>query len=211
MDRILIFDFDGVLADTLDDMLRFAAQVCSELGHPCQPTAAHLEALDTMSFDEFGRQLGVPEPKIKAFTRLNLEKFATRTRPPRMFHGMDKVLAELSKSGRIGILTGNTASVVWEFLEHHQLSQHVAYVIDGKAPGSRSGKIRRIAGQIGRPGCPIYMIGDAVSDIVAAREAQAKSVAVTWGHQSSEKLMGASPDYLVHSPEELLQVVGVSR
>jgi phosphoglycolate phosphatase-like HAD superfamily hydrolase len=40
-----------------------------------------------------------------------------------------------------------------------------------------------------------------------AREAAVTSVAVTWGHQSEPKLRSAGPDYLVHTPQELLSLL----
>ena len=52
-----------------------------------------------------------------------------------------------------------------------------------------------------------YMIGDAVSDIRAAKETSIKSIAVGWGHQSPSRLMTADPDYLVSSPQELLELL----
>jgi phosphoglycolate phosphatase-like HAD superfamily hydrolase len=47
------------------------------------------------------------------------------------------------------------------------------------------------------------MIGDAVSDIRAARAAGIKSVAVTWGHQSRQKLSQEAPDLIIDEPEDL--------
>ena len=54
---IILFDFDGVLADTLDDLLSFAQEACAQLGFPRNPTPADLDALETMSFIDYGRQL----------------------------------------------------------------------------------------------------------------------------------------------------------
>ncbi len=50
-------------------------------------------------------------------------------------------------------------------------------------------------------------MGDAVSDVKVAREGAVTSVAVTWGHQSEAKLRSAKPDYLVHTPQELLCIL----
>jgi phosphoglycolate phosphatase-like HAD superfamily hydrolase len=51
------------------------------------------------------------------------------------------------------------------------------------------------------------MVGDSASDIHAAKEAGVKSIAVTWGHQSAKTLLRANPDYLVHSPTELYELI----
>ena len=46
-----------------------------------------------------------------------------------------------------------------------------------------------------------------VSDIMAAKEASVTSVAVTWGHQSLERLLRGDPDYLVRFPQDLIEVI----
>jgi phosphoglycolate phosphatase-like HAD superfamily hydrolase len=49
----------------------------------------------------------------------------------------------------------------------------------------------------------VYMVGDAVSDIRAARQASIKSIAVGWGHQSISRLEAEHPDHLVKTPLKL--------
>src|SRR3990170_4982678 len=64
-----LFDYDGVLADTLADMLRFAGETCAEMGHPRTPTAADLDDLETMSFVDYGLRLGIPADRAQEFAR----------------------------------------------------------------------------------------------------------------------------------------------
>ena len=51
-----------------------------------------------------------------------------------------------------------------------------------------------------------YYVGDAVSDIHAARQAEVQSVAVGWGHQSLGRLSNARPDHIVHTPREIIEL-----
>ena len=51
------------------------------------------------------------------------------------------------------------------------------------------------------------MIGDALSDVRAAKEARVTSIAVTWGHQSLETLQRGEPDYVINSPQELIGLI----
>jgi phosphoglycolate phosphatase len=53
----------------------------------------------------------------------------------------------------------------------------------------------------------IYIVGDSLSDIRAAKETGIKSIAVSWGHQSMKKLSSAEPDHIVHSPRELFETI----
>jgi phosphoglycolate phosphatase-like HAD superfamily hydrolase len=62
-------------------------------------------------------------------------------------------------------------------------------------------------GQFGTEGEAVFMIGDSVSDIQAARKAGVKSIAVGWGHQSLSKLVAARPDAIVRLPGELIETV----
>ncbi len=206
MRDVIVFDFDGVLADTLQDMLDAAKTVCAAMGNPCEPSPADLNALDQMSFAEFGRQLGVPAGRLTEFVERTFRLFVSRPSPPPIFPGMRQVILRLAQTCRIGILSGNTSAVVTRFLEQYELAASVAQVFTEEVPGNRADKLARLIALLGDHGDQAYMVGDAVSDIRAARQASALSVAVTWGHQSEEKLRRLHPNYLVHNPGELLGI-----
>ena len=53
----------------------------------------------------------------------------------------------------------------------------------------------------------VFMVGDSLSDILAAKEASVTSFAVTWGHQSLENLLRGNPDYIVSSPHNLIEII----
>jgi phosphoglycolate phosphatase len=201
---IILFDFDGVLADTLDDLLNFAREVCAQLGFPRNPTPADLDVLETMSFVDYGRQLKLPPQYIDAFVSQCLQMFNQRLRPPEMFEGMGQAIAEAAKSNILAIVTGNTTPTVDVFLKENHLRKYIQLIIGVEQKGSRPEKIRLALRELGQGEEAAYMVGDAVSDIRAARETSIKSIAVGWGHQSPARLMTANPDYLVDSPQELL-------
>ena len=204
MDRILIFDFDGVLADSLAPMLSYAGQICQELGYPCTPTQKDLEILDRMEFSEYGRQLGIPEEKIETFVTRNFELFSRREEPLAITPGIESVIRELSQIAILVVITGNSCRVVGKFLDTYGLQDEFQTVLGAEDDGSRVEKILKVISLNGGSNGEVYMIGDAVSDIRAARAAGIKSIAIGWGHQSKEKLLTENPDFLVDQPEDLL-------
>jgi phosphoglycolate phosphatase-like HAD superfamily hydrolase len=204
MTGIIIFDFDGVLADTRPFMLQTAGEICAQLGYPCTPTPADQEALPAMSFDNLGRQLGIPEEKIPEFTRRNLAAFNTHPEPMPAFPGIDHVVLQLAERFRLGLVTGNGAGVVRKYLAHYGLDACFEILLSLEDPGSRVDKVRRILSALGDPSGQAFMIGDSVSDIHAARQAGISCVAVAWGHQSVEKLRQAGPDVILDKPAALL-------
>ena len=203
---IILFDFDGVLADTLSDMLTFAQEACAQLGFPRTPTSADLNALETMSFVEYGRQLKLPPEHVDAFVRHCLRMFNNRPGPPKIFDGMAKVVSEAANHNTLAIITGNTTPTVKGFLREYGLQEYIQLVIGVEQSGTRPEKIKSALKELARQGDVAYMVGDSVSDIRAAMQAGIKSIAVSWGHQDASRLLGTKPDYLVESPQELLEI-----
>lgn len=209
MNNILIFDFDGVLADSLQPMLTYAGQVCQELGYPCEPTQADLEALERMEFSEFGRQLGIPEEKIGAFVTRNFELFSSREDSLRITPGMESVIQALAERAILAIVTGNSSKVVGKFLEKYAIKDKFRIVLSGEDEGNRVEKILKVISLNSGANGEVYMIGDAVSDIRAAREAGIISIAIGWGHQSMEKLITETPDFVIEQPEDLITLFSI--
>ena len=52
----------------------------------------------------------------------------------------------------------------------------------------------------------IFYIGDTTGDIKEGKQAGVKTIGVTWGWHSKEKMAAAQPDYLFDKPEDLLQL-----
>ena len=50
-------------------------------------------------------------------------------------------------------------------------------------------------------------MGDETRDVEAAKKANIKVVAVTWGFNSPEALAKENPDFLINHPSELLEVI----
>jgi phosphoglycolate phosphatase len=203
---LILLDFDGVLADTLADMLCFAQQVCDELGVKHTVVQTDLSELEVMSFATFGQACGTPEDLVDEFVRRCTGKFAEKKSPPAIFDGLGKVLRELAESHLLAVVTGNTEGNVCAFLKHHGLEDCVRAVYGVEMPGSKAEKILMARRQFARDGEAVFMVGDSLSDIRAARQADVKSIAVGWGHQSLEKLVGERPDYVVHLPQELFEI-----
>jgi phosphoglycolate phosphatase len=204
---LILFDFDGVLADTLADMLHFAQEACDELGvtHPVIQT--DLSELEVMSFATFGRACEVPEHLVDEFVRRCVGKFAAKKTPPSIFDGLGEVMLKLAERHTLAVVTGNTAGNVRSFLEEHGLQGCVRAVYGVDMPGSKVEKILMAKRHLVAEDEEVFMIGDSLSDIRAAREVGVRSIAVSWGHQSVEKLLLAEPDHLVYGPEEIMATV----
>ena len=113
---LILFDFDGVLADTLADMLRFAQDVCDELGVKHTVVQTDLSELEVMSFATFGRACEMPEDLVDEFVRRCTRKFAEKKAPPAIFNGLVEVVIKLAERHVLAVVTGNTERNVRTFL-----------------------------------------------------------------------------------------------
>ena len=206
---LILFDFDGVLADTLDDLVRFGQDVCDELGVKHIVKKEDLSHLETMSFASFGRACEVPEHLVDEFVRGCLKRFAEKKSPPAIFNGLSDVVRNLAARNTIAIITTNSSQNVHAFLAGHGLSDciHAVYGVD--TPGSKAEKISfaRNRHPAGTTPESVFMVGDSLSDIRAAKEAAVTSIAVTWGHQSVDYLRRGEPDYIVNVPLDLIGII----
>lgn len=206
---LIIFDFDGVLADTLDDLIHFGQEVCDELGVPHVVKKEDLSSLENMSFASFGRACEVPEALVDEFVQRCLKRFAEKKSPPAIFNGMGGTVRRFAVRNTIAIVTTNSSQNVQAFLAEHGLEKcvHAVYGID--TAGSKAQKISLAREQFssGTQRGAVFMVGDSLSDIRAAKEASVTSVAVTWGHQSLEHMLRGEPDHVVRSPQELVEVI----
>ncbi|MCU1259235.1 MAG: Haloacid dehalogenase domain protein hydrolase [Bryobacterales bacterium] len=114
----------------------------------------------------------------------------------------------------LALVTGNLTRIGWKKLECAGLAQHFAFGAFAEMAKTRAGLARiaiRMAREQGAVGkdAVIALVGDAPSDILAARENGIRSIAVSTGISTAEELREHSPDVLLpdltHFKWELLE------
>jgi phosphoglycolate phosphatase len=206
---LIIFDFDGVLADTLIDLLQFGQEACDQLGVKHGVRKDDLSNLEVMSFASYGRACEVPDHLVDKFVQICLKRFAEKKSPPAIFKGLSKVVRRLAVKNTLVVITTNTSQNVNAFLISHGLDGYIRAVYGVDSPGSKAQKISTAREQfsVENKRGSVFMVGDSLSDIRAAKEASVRSIAVTWGHQSLSHLLAGSPDFITHSPTDLIEVI----
>jgi phosphoglycolate phosphatase len=103
-------------------------------------------------------------------------------------------------------LSSNSSDNIREFLRRHQLDDFdlvcTASNVFGKAK-----PLRKLVRRAHWSAADVFYIGDEVRDVLAARDAGVRSVAVTWGYSARAALVSAEPEFLVDTPEELIDML----
>ena len=117
--------------------------------------------------------------------------------------GVEPVLDRLTRRGiLLGLVTGNLTRIGWRKLERAGLRPYFRFGAFGEMAKTRAGLARlaireaRRRGWIDR-GVPISLIGDAPSDVMAARANGIQAIAVETGITPVAELRAQKPDFLL--------------
>lgn len=117
--------------------------------------------------------------------------------------GMRAFLCRLERAGiAAGLVTGNLSRIGWHKMQRAGLRQYFRFGAFAEM-GRTRGELVRLAMNLARregwhrAGGPVYLIGDHLNDIKAARENGITIVSVTTGPMSREELAQFSPDFLL--------------
>ncbi len=202
---ILVFDFDGTVADTRSVAHGILNDMAKEFGFRELPQE-HLDAARDMSTRQFIAHLGIRSWRVPKIARRGLQLLHERINRINPIPGMPDVLSELHGRGhRIGILTSNSEANVGAFLKRHDLP-YFHFVRTSSKLFGKAKEMKRILKEEQVSAADVLYIGDETRDIEAAKETGLQIAAVTWGYNSAAALAAMDPDHLLNTPDELLKV-----
>lgn len=194
--RVLMFDFDGVIADSLDAYYPVFAASCQDLGFTGPASVeAFLDVFDTNAVKGLLRA-GVPFYKLKQLGQTLAPRVAELNRSVAPFPGMAALVTALARHSPVYVVTSNVTAATESFLADHGIAG-LQGVIGADREASKVKKIRRIRKR--HPQAEPWYIGDTRGDILEGRAARAITVAVTWGWHDRARLEIGAPDHLVDS------------
>ncbi|HIK04920.1 MAG TPA: HAD-IA family hydrolase [Trichormus sp. M33_DOE_039] len=205
--KAIIFDFDGTIADTVDALVSIANRLAVEFGY-VQITPDQLTLLRNLSSREIIKYSGISLFKIPFLVKKVKFELKNKIQELRPIPGMKQSLIELKENGyQLGIITSNSKENVTAFLKINELDNLFEFIYSGVTIFGKTTIINNVLKQKQiQPQAVIY-VGDETRDIEASKKANIKVIAVTWGFNSPEILAKQNPDFVIHHPSELLQVI----
>jgi phosphoglycolate phosphatase len=184
---LVIFDFDGTLADSFAMFLE-AAQVAAERFKFKPIVEADLERLRSCSAREIIAEVGLPWWKLPAVVRHTREFMRERIERVQLFDGVDAMLRQLKAEGvQVAIVTSNAQENVERVLGADNLSliDHFGCGVSifGKRPKTRS-----VLKASGVPAEAVLCVGDEMRDAEVAQALRLDFAAVSWGYTNPTQL-----------------------
>lgn len=205
MDRrydLVIFDFDGTLADSLTWFRTALDEVVRE--HDLEPICAErAESLRGLTPKAIMDELKIPGWKLPFIAADVRKRAADNVDQIALYDGIRDQIGTLHEAGiDLAIVSSNGETAVREVLGPDTSALFSQYAC-GAALFGKASVFRKVIKKAGTTPERTLTIGDEVRDIEAAREAGCDCVAVAWGFATHAILEQSAPDYLHVSVEEI--------
>ena len=209
----VIFDLDGTLLDTIDDLADAGNYVCRLHGWP------------TYTVDAFKLMVGNGIPKL-------VERFAPQGTSQEMldqayqefmdwygvhkedktapYAGMPEVAKALREAGvSIAVLSNKADVMAGPVVEHYYPG--IFPVVQGALPGLPTKPdptlLYKLMERLGATQEDTLFVGDSNVDIRTAKNGGLTGCGVLWGFRSREELEAAGADVIVSTPQELQDLI----
>ncbi len=212
MKRLVIFDLDGTLLDTVADLAAAVNHALAGMGLP----AHSVDTIRTFVGNGIGKLLERALPEGER-TEENLARMRAAFLPyydahnadlSRPYPGVAAVLEELQRRGLMLAVASNKYQTATERLVAHFFPtirfvrvlgqrEHVPVKPDPAI-------VRDILASAGVEAEEVLYVGDSGVDMQTARNAAVDAVGVAWGFRSREELEAFSPLAVIDGAEELL-------
>jgi len=215
MKRLIIFDLDGTVGDTLSS-LAYTANLCLEkLGLPPSPEENfNFYAGDGARIMLERCLLDVGDKKgehLEEFLSLYREAFKTGcTYHVKSYPGLPETLARLKEYGMLLAVCTNKAQPYAEAVIHRIYGDSLFDMIVGEQEGiprkpDPTG-VLYIAEKLGATPEECVYVGDSDTDMQTGKNADMYTVGVTWGFRSRSELEAYKPDWIIDTPGQLMEL-----
>ncbi len=206
---IIIFDFDGTIADTHHYIVEISNRMAEEFSYD-KIDFKELENLKDKTAAEMIEFLKIPLLKVPSILAKGKKEFNKNLHTVKPIPGIVEALHQLKNAPiKMGIFSSNTKENVTQFLNHHGLNIF-DFIHTTSKIWSKNTSIEKFIDDHNYKREHIIYIGDETRDIAAAKKLGVKVAAVCWGYNSTKTLKEHHPDYLIHQPQELLKLVSSS-
>ena len=212
---LILFDLDGTLTDSGEGITKSVQYALSKYGIEEPDLGRLTKFIGPPLIDSFMKYYGFS--KEEAILVRNA--FSERYQPigwkeNKPYDGIENVLEALKESGKLlGIATSKPTDLAVRVLEHFDLIQYFPIICAAPLNGlgaEKAGRIQAAMEEAKALGWEVknpIMVGDTLFDVEGAHQCHIPCVGVAWGFAAEGEFEGCHADFVVHTMEELKEIL----
>ena len=213
MYRCVIFDLDGTLLNTLDDLAGAGNHVCALRGWPTHPVEAYKHMVGNgirrlvERFAPPGTDQAALDAAYDQFSAWYDAHKEDRTAP---YPGVPQAVQALKEAGvSVAVLSNKADRMAGPVVEHYYpgVFPFIQGAVDGLPVKPDPTLLRRLMERMGAGPADTLFVGDSNVDIQTAKNGGLASCGVLWGFRSRAELEAEGAGRIAGTPEELVEVV----
>lgn len=215
MKKLVIFDLDGTLLNTIADLAQSTNYALKQLGYPTHPVEKYKFMVGNGINKLFERALPEGEKTEENILRVRKEFIpyynlhnADDSQP---YTGIPELLSELQILGiQLAVASNKYQAATQRLIEHYFPSIRFVAVF-GQREGINVKPDPTIVFDIlklsNSPKEAVLYVGDSGVDMQTAANAEVEACGVTWGFRPRTELEQFNPTYLVNTAQEIKNIV----
>ena len=217
MKSYVIFDLDGTLLNTIDDLAAATNHALEQFGFPTHGDWAYpamvgngVRKLIERALPVDARSEETVAKVLAVFTEYYSGHCCDATKP---YPGIPELIADFTARGINLAVTSNKYKQAVDIIVSHYFPDGNFRAILGHTDGMPRKPdpsiVFAILNKYPTPKADVLYVGDSAVDMETARRACIESVGVTWGFRPVSELRGAYADHIVSATTEILSIAGM--
>jgi phosphoglycolate phosphatase len=215
-DRAVLFDLDGTLIDSLEDLGQAVNRALADLGYPGHGLERYRECIGEGARRLVERALPGAVRGDRALVERALERYQAHyaegwREHTKVYPGMERLLSLLEERGvKCGVISNKPHRFTEWCVEHFFPGHRFEVVLGQRNEVPRKpdpAAAREALERLGVTREQAAYVGDSGVDMQFAKAAGMRAVGVAWGFRSREELRESGADVVVESAGELESVL----
>ena len=214
MYRHIIFDLDGTLLNTIDDLADAGNWVCRNHGWPTH-TVEEFKYFVGNGMTRLAERFSPESQRTPEGIRAVLDEFmpyysAHKEDKTAPYPGIRELLERLKGTGlTLAVLSNKAHAIVPGIIEGYfpGVFAYAQGAVDGVPTKPDPTLLHRLMGEMGAAPGDTLFVGDSNVDIRTAKNGGLVSCGVLWGFRTRQELEAEGADHLVQTPEELAELI----